>query len=80
MSDVRRMWMPPAQAAKLYLGISPEILTGAIKRGELPAYEKPLTRGRKEGAATEHHYYFVNLDDVDEWIRAWWPRAFSESK
>ena len=67
-----RRWMPYAQAAKYYLGVSSDILLGAIKRGELPAYEKPLTRGRKPGAKREHHSYFVNLTDVDEYIRKHW--------
>ena len=67
-----RRWMPYAQAAKNYIGVSPDILLGAIKRGELPAYEKPLTRGRKEGAKREHHSYFVNLSDVDAYIRTHW--------
>ena len=68
--------MPYALAARDYLGISPDILLGAIKRGELPAYEKPLTRGRKKGAQREHHSYFVRLTDVDTYVCTYWDRAF----
>jgi hypothetical protein len=64
--------MPYAKAAREYLGVSPDILLGAIRRNELPAYEKPLTRGRKPGAKCEHHSYFVNLNDVDAYIRTHW--------
>lgn len=67
-----RKWMPYAQAARDYLGISPDVLRGAITSGQLPAYEKPLTRGRKPGASREHHSYFVNLGDVDDYIRKHW--------
>lgn len=68
--------MPFSMVAKHYLGISPDILLGAIKAGELPAYEKPITRGRKPGASREYHSYFVCLPDVDEYIRTHWARAF----
>ena len=71
-----RGWMPYALAARDYLGISPDILLGAIKRGELTAYEKPLTRGRKQDAKREHHSYFVRLSDVDAYICTYWSRAF----
>lgn len=73
---IPRQWWPYAIVAQQYLGVSPDILLGAIKRGELPAYEKPLTRGRKEGATREHHSYFVCLSDVDAYIRKHWPQAF----
>ena len=73
---IQREWMPYATAAKFYLGIAPDVLLGAIKRNELAAYEKPLTRGRKPGAATEHHSYFVSISDVDKWIRTYWQPAF----
>lgn len=74
---IQRLWMPYAMAAQFYLGVSPDLLLGAIKRGELPAYEKPLTRGRRPGAKTEHHSYWVFLPDVDEWIRKFWTPAFT---
>ena len=76
---IQRGWMPYSQAAKFYLGISPDVLLGAIKRHELKAYEKPLTRGRKVGAKTVHHYYFVCLEDIDTYIRTYWPEAFPEA-
>lgn len=68
-----RGWMPYALAAREYLGISPDVLRAAINAGDLPAYEKPLTRGRKAGATREHHSYFVCLADIDDYIRCNWP-------
>lgn len=73
--QIQRGWMPYAIAAREYLGIDKSILLGAILRGELAAYEKPLTRGRKPGATREHHSYFVCLADVDEWVRTYWAPA-----
>ncbi len=74
-NPIQRGWMPYAQAAKLYVGVSPDLLLGAIKRHELRAYEKPLTRGRT-GTTRENHSYFVNLEDVDAYIRTYWQPAF----
>lgn len=71
-----RRWMPYAKAASDYLGVSKDILLRAIKSGELPAYVKPLTRARKEGATREYNQYFVCLSDVDEYIRTYWQPAF----
>lgn len=73
---IQRGWCPYSMAARQYLGISEDILLGAIKRHELPAWEKPITRGRKPGAKKEHHSYFVKLTDVDDYIRTHWPEAF----
>ena len=73
---VPRGWMPYAQAAKQYLGIHPDVLLGAIKANKLPAYEKPITRGRT--GTSEHHSYFVNLADVDAYIRTHWKPAFEK--
>ena len=70
-----RRWMPYSQAARDYLGISPDVLRGAINSGELPAYEKPITRGRKPDACRQNHSYFVNLTDVDNYIREHWAEA-----
>ena len=76
--NVQRAWMPYAIAAKHYLGIDKSVLLGAIKRNELPAYEKPITRSRVEGAK-QHHSYFVNLTDIDTWIRTYWqPATFDQ--
>ena len=77
MADpIRREWMPYSTAAKQYLGVAPDMLLAAIKAGELPAYDKPLTRERKPNATERRCSHFVSLTDVDEWIRAYWPRAF----
>ena len=72
---IPRGWCPYRTAARQYLGISEDILLGAIKRHELQAYEKPVTRARS-GTARENHSYFVNLGDVDDYIRREWPEAF----
>jgi hypothetical protein len=64
--------MPYAKAAKEYVGVDKSVLLAGIKRKELKAYEKPLTKGRTEGATRENHSYFVSLADVDEWIRNYW--------
>ena len=75
---ITRGWMPYAIAAKQYLGVSPDLLLGAIKRHELMAYEKPLTRGRTtEDRSKQRNSYFVNIYDVDTWIRAYWKPAFT---
>lgn len=73
---ITRGWMPYAIAAKQYLGVSPDLLLGAIKRHELLAYEKPLTRGRTtKDRSKQRNSYFVNLADVDTWIRTYWEPA-----
>lgn len=72
---IPRKWFPYAKVAREYLGIDPSVLLGAIKRGELRAYVKPLTKGRKQGASCERNTYFVCLEDVDEWIRTYWQQA-----
>lgn len=71
-AQITREWYPYSQVAREYIGIAPDVLLGAIRRNELPAYAKPITRGRKEGAKTERDRYFVHLADVDEWIRTCW--------
>lgn len=71
---IRQAWMPYSRAAQEYLGVSPDLLRRAINNGELIAYEKPLTRGRT-GTTRENHSYFVNLEDVDAYIREHWPMA-----
>ncbi|MBQ2680610.1 MAG: hypothetical protein IJF97_01590 [Eggerthellaceae bacterium] len=68
---IQQTWMPYSRAAQEYLGVSPDLLRQAINSGELAAYEKPLTRGRT-GTTRENHSYFVNLEDVDAYIRAHW--------
>lgn len=73
---IPRGWCPYATAASQYLGISPDILLAAIKAHKLKAYEKPITRGRKPDAKREYHSYWVNLSDVDAYIRSEWPEAY----
>lgn len=74
--NIQRGWMPYAKAAQLYVGISPDILLGGIKRNELPAFKKPITRGRTtEDPSKQRNSYFVNLADIDTWIRTYWEPA-----
>ena len=75
--QIQRAWCPYTMAARQYLGISEDILLGAIKRHELKAFEKPITRGRT-GTTRQNHSYFVNLNDVDAYIRAYWPEAYCD--
>lgn len=75
MSDaIPRGWAPYATVAKERFGISPDVLRGAIERGELAAYEKPVTRGRKASAERPHRMLWVSVADADEWVRANWHR------
>ena len=73
---IQRGWVPYRKAAREYVGVSEDILLGAIKRKELKAYEKPITRGRT-GTTRENHSFFVCLTDVDDYIRKYWPEAFA---
>ena len=70
-----REWMPINQMAHSYVGIAPSLLRAAINAGQLDAYEKPLTRGLKEGAKRQNHSYFVCREDVNKWIRTYWKKA-----
>lgn len=72
---IRRGWFPYAMVAKHYLGISPDVLLRAIKSGQLKAYKKPLTRGRREGSTSDRCSIFCCLADVDEYIRTCWEPA-----
>ena len=69
---IQRGWFPYTKVAREYLGVSPDLLLGAIRRRELPAYIKPTTRGRTADAASQRNYYYVCLSDVDSWIRTFW--------
>lgn len=71
-----RGWWPYTRVAKDYLHISPDLVREAIHSGDLPAYQKPITRGRKDSA---RHIVLVCLDDADDWIRSKWPRVTRES-
>lgn len=65
--------------AAVYAGrVSPEIVRRAIASGELEAHAKPLTRGRKPGAAREYLLCRVSKTDIDKWIRGFWPRVGEE--
>ena len=56
-------WVSVADAAR-YVGLAPDVIRGAIARGELAAVVKPVTRrgGRPR--------YRVCLADVDAWMRS----------
>ena len=66
---IARGWWPYTRVAKDYLHVSPDLLRDAIFAGELPAYQKPITRGRKD---SKRPVVFVYIPDVDEWIRSTW--------
>ena len=75
--NIQRKWMPYAKAAQFYVGIDKDVLLAAIKRHELPAFEKPKSeRHQRREDSREYHSYFVNTDDVDAYIRTHWPQAF----
>ena len=71
-TPIPRGWAPYRRAAREYVGISEDILLGAIKRHELKAYDKPPKTPRP-GVPRENHSYYVCLADVDEYIRKHWP-------
>jgi hypothetical protein len=54
-------WLGVRAAAK-YIHKSPDVLWGAIKRGELSAYYLPSEKPRA----------YVHSDDIDEWVRRYW--------
>ena len=67
---IPRKWFPYARVAKEYLGIAPSVLLAAIEKGELPAYRKPVSKD----STGQQFSWFVCLEDVDEWIRTYWPK------
>ena len=78
--EMRRGWVPYRIAARQYLGVSEDLLLGAMKRHELKAFKKPITRKRTtNNPAKQRTRYFVSLEDVDEWIRTYWEPAFADS-
>ena len=72
-APIPRAWVPYRKAAREYIGISEDILLGAIKRPELKASDKPPKSEKKPGVPRENHSYYVCLADVDEYIRKHWP-------
>ena len=71
---VERGWLSLVDAGH-YANISPEVLRAAIVAGELRAYEKPVSRGRKEGAARRNVLLRIHREDIDRYIRDYWPIA-----
>ena len=69
--EIPRGWAPYKTAARQYLHVSEDMLLAAIKAGKLKAYQKPLMGGKKPGTR-DYHYIWVNLSDVDEYIRTEW--------
>lgn len=70
----QRGWMSLSEAAR-YVGVSRDLLRMAVNAGDLPAYEKPVTRGR---TGTSRHNVLVRIgtDDLDSWVRSWKPARF----
>jgi hypothetical protein len=67
-----RRWLNVEDAAR-YVGIKPNDIRGAIVRGELDAYDKPLTEPDREGRVK--HAYRMHMDDLDAWVRTHWAKA-----
>lgn len=61
--SIQQGWVSVADAAR-YVRLAPDVVRGAIARGELPAVVKPATR--REGRPQ----YRVALSDVDAWMRS----------
>lgn len=74
-----RGWLSLTTAARDYVHISPDVLRRGISAGELPAYKKPLTRGRKPGATRENTLMRIHTDDIDDWIRRTWEPVCKEA-
>ncbi|MCH4181349.1 MAG: helix-turn-helix domain-containing protein [Atopobiaceae bacterium] len=55
--------------AGVYTNLSPEDIRRAINSGELAAYEKPLTYGRKPGAR-KHVFVRIKSADLDMWLES----------
>lgn len=72
--ETTRGWMPYRTAARKYLGVGDDLLREAINAHELDAYEKPRTTPPKRGGVVNHSY-FVNLAEVDEYIRTHWQKV-----
>lgn len=56
-------WVSVSDAGR-YVSMAPEVVKGAIVRGELPAVVKPVTR--REGRPQ----YRVAIVDLDAWMRS----------
>lgn len=68
---VEREWLSVAEAGQ-YVGISSEVVRAAALSGALPAYEKPVTRGRKvQGPAQPNTFMKISKSDLDAWVRSW---------
>ena len=72
--DVERGWLGLSEAGR-YANIRPDVLRAAIIAGELEAHEKPVTVGRKGGAARRNALLRIHREDIDRYIRDYWPRA-----
>lgn len=73
-ADSGHEWMGLVEAGH-YANVSPDVLKGAIIAGELDAYEKPVTRGRREGATRRNVMLRVSRKDIDRYIRSHWRKA-----
>lgn len=61
--SVEAGWVSVADAGR-YVSMAPEVVSGAIARGELAAVVKPVTR--REGRPQ----YRVAIVDLDAWMRS----------
>ena len=61
---IKSKWLTPGEVA-VYVGCMPEYVYQAVNNGDLKAYVKPWSRGKKI------KYLIVHQDDVDGWVRTW---------
>lgn len=69
--SVNRGWLSVKEAAQ-YVGISNDLIRRAVATHSLPAYIKPVSRGRKATSPENQHTYLkINVHDLDQWVRSW---------
>ena len=65
MSKIEQHWLS-VEDAKRYTGLGRDTIMGALLRGELSGYEKPVTSFRSEN----YRQYRISIDDLDAWMRS----------
>ena len=65
MSKIEQHWLS-VEDAKRYTGLCRATIMGALLRGELIGYEKPVTYRKSEN----YRQYRISIDDLDAWMRS----------